>query len=104
MPRSTLAAADHTYCTLQVKSIDLKKFLDNEDVRACCAEFLDTQDTMVLYVLQPSGQPLTARTSPPEDFRKKLVYFLKLAREKVHLSSAFGMGPCLRLDVWPVSM
>jgi len=68
---------------LKAKSMELKKFLDNEDVRACFAEFLDTQDTLVLYVMQPPGQPLTASTTPPTDFKKKIVYFLKVARQKV---------------------
>eukprot|EP00667_Euglena_gracilis_P000150 EG_transcript_150 len=69
--------------SLKIKAMDMKKFLENEDVRAQFSEFLDTADSRTLFIVQTPGQPLVARTTPPEEFKRKIVYFLKLTREKV---------------------
>lgn len=87
--------------SLKIKAMDMKKFLENEDVRAQFSEFLDTADSRTLFIVQTPGQPLVARTTPPEEFKRKIVYFLKLTREKVCHQSWFNNPNCFHLKVSP---
>ncbi|EPY39969.1 dynein heavy chain [Angomonas deanei] len=68
---------------LRLKPADAKKFIDSEENRAQISEFLDTADARHLYVFQSSTGAYVARIEPPEELKKKGVYFSKMQREKI---------------------
>eukprot|EP00906_Rhabdomonas_costata_P031047 RCo043883 len=68
---------------LRMKAMEMKKFLDNEEVRAVFADFLDTVDCAQLFITQNPGQPLQASTKPPTEVKRKMFYFVKAVREKI---------------------
>ncbi|RNF12557.1 dynein heavy chain 9, axonemal isoform 2 [Trypanosoma rangeli] len=69
---------------IKAKPVDTRKLLDNEDSRAQISEFLDTADARHLYVYQMPSGTLTARIDPPEELRKKGIYFTKTKRERIN--------------------
>lgn len=68
---------------LKAKPVDIRKLVDNEDNRAQINEFLDTADAQHLYVYQMSGGALVARIDPPDELKKKGIYFSKTKRERI---------------------
>ncbi|ESS67196.1 hypothetical protein TCDM_04102 [Trypanosoma cruzi Dm28c] len=68
---------------IKAKPVDTRKLIDNEESRAQINEFLDTADATHLYVYQSSGGILVARIEPPEELRKKGIYFTKTKRERI---------------------
>ncbi|ORC84913.1 dynein heavy chain [Trypanosoma theileri] len=68
---------------LKAKPVDTRKLIDNEDSRGQINEFLDTADARHLYVYQSSSGMLVARIEPPEELKRKGIYFSKTNREKI---------------------
>ncbi|KEG12669.1 dynein heavy chain [Trypanosoma grayi] len=68
---------------LKAKPVDTRKLIDNEESRGQINEFLDTADARHLYVYQLSSGMLAARIEPPDELKKKGIYFTKTKRERV---------------------
>eukprot|EP00759_Apiculatamorpha_spiralis_P055577 PhF_6_TR7845/c0_g1_i1/m.11422/K10408/DNAH; dynein heavy chain, axonemal len=69
---------------LQMKAGDTKKFTDKEENRTQMLEFFDNIDARRIFIwMLPKTNELVARLEPPEEFNRKVIYFLKVAREKI---------------------
>ncbi|KAG8346214.1 putative Dynein heavy chain N terminal region 2 domain1 [Trypanosoma vivax] len=68
---------------LRAKPVETRKLIDNDESRGQISEFLDTADAQHLYVYQHSSGLLVARIEPPEEMKKKGVYFTKTKRERI---------------------
>eukprot|EP00906_Rhabdomonas_costata_P031045 RCo043881 len=72
---------------LRLKHAEMKKFIENEDVRVVFLDFLDTIETRRMFVVAPPGQPVAVSLEPPESLKKakKAIFFIKRGkgREKI---------------------
>eukprot|EP00756_Hemistasia_phaeocysticola_P016846 Hpha_TRINITY_DN15501_c4_g2::TRINITY_DN15501_c4_g2_i2::g.105578::m.105578/K10408/DNAH; dynein heavy chain, axonemal len=74
------------HVALKIKVADLLKLCDNEDNQQTIKEFFENNDTRCLYVVQLKGQKgseltLTTESSVPDEHKKKILFFMKVADE-----------------------
>ena len=72
--------------SLKLKGPELKKFMDSEDNRNQFIEFLDVADTRHCFVTQLPTGSYVCKNDPPEDVRRKGMYFFKQAPREAKVS------------------